>query len=115
MECKKTANLEICNCSSDPCSRKGICCECISYHLKSRQLPGCCFNAEGERKYDRSFEHFAILLIESIKAGPLITPDKTDCVGARDCAKRPGAAAAVDNTSSAVGRQACVPRAKSRA
>jgi hypothetical protein len=62
MECNKTQNLEACNCSYEPCSRKGVCCECISYHLKSRQLPGCCFPADAERKYDRSFAHFAKLV-----------------------------------------------------
>ena len=62
MECNKTRNLEACNCSYEPCSRKGVCCECISYHLESRQLPGCCFPADAERKYDRSFAHFAKLV-----------------------------------------------------
>ena len=62
MECKKEQNLEVCNCSYDPCPRKGVCCDCIAYHLRSRQLPGCCFSAEGERTYDRSFEHFARLV-----------------------------------------------------
>ncbi len=65
MECNKEQNLETCNCTYDPCSRKGICCECISYHLKMRELPGCCFSASAEATYDRSFEHFARL----VKAG----------------------------------------------
>ena len=62
MECKKEQNLEGCNCSYEPCPRRGICCECISYHLKMRQLPGCCFPDKAERTYDRSFEHFARLV-----------------------------------------------------
>jgi len=62
MECNKAENLESCACTYDPCSRKGMCCECISYQLKSRQLPGCCFPADAERMYDRSFEHFARLV-----------------------------------------------------
>ena len=62
MECKKENNLKRCNCSYEPCSRKGICCDCISYHLKSRQLPGCCFPDDAERTYNRSFEHFAKLV-----------------------------------------------------
>ena len=63
MDCKKDQNIKkICSCSYGPCSRKGICCECIAYHLKSRQLPGCCFSVEAEAKYDRSFEHFARLV-----------------------------------------------------
>jgi len=62
MECKQQQNRESCNCSYEPCSRKGVCCECISYHLRSRQLPGCCFPDAAERTYDRSFEHFARLV-----------------------------------------------------
>jgi hypothetical protein len=62
MDCKKTQNLKGCTCTYDPCARKGMCCECISYHLRSRQLPGCCFPAEAEATYDRSFEAFARLV-----------------------------------------------------
>ena len=64
MECRKPQNLQSCTCSYDPCSRKGMCCECISYHLRSRQLPGCCFPAAAEQTYDRSFRHFAKLVID---------------------------------------------------
>jgi len=62
MECKKEQNMKGCACSYDPCTRKGLCCECISYHLKNRQLPGCCFPEGPEKTYDRSFEHFARLV-----------------------------------------------------
>ena len=62
MECKKEANLHRCNCSYEPCARKGICCDCIAYHLRSRQLPACPFPADVERTYDRSFERFAELV-----------------------------------------------------
>ncbi|HPR64187.1 MAG TPA: DUF6485 family protein [Thermoanaerobaculia bacterium] len=62
MECKKEKSLSLCTCTYDPCSRKGICCDCIQYHLRSRQLPGCVFSREAERTYDRSFEHFARLV-----------------------------------------------------
>jgi hypothetical protein len=64
MECKKTQNLDSCACTYESCSRRGVCCECISYHLKARQLPGCCFPASAERTYDRSFKHFARLVTE---------------------------------------------------
>jgi hypothetical protein len=64
MECKKEQNLSKCNCSYDPCARKGTCCDCLQYHLKTRQLPGCCFPNEAERTYDRSFEHFARLVTQ---------------------------------------------------
>jgi Domain of unknown function (DUF6485) len=62
MECNKSRNLENCNCSYEPCSRKGVCCDCISYHLKMRQLPACVFPDDVERTYDRSFERFASLV-----------------------------------------------------
>jgi len=62
MECKKEENLQRCNCTYDPCSRKGTCCDCLSYHLGSRELPGCCFPDSAERTFDRSFEHFARLV-----------------------------------------------------
>jgi len=41
-----------------------MCCECISYHLRLRQLPGCCFPAAAEATYDRSFRHFAKLVMD---------------------------------------------------
>ncbi|MEJ2097928.1 MAG: DUF6485 family protein [Deltaproteobacteria bacterium] len=62
MECRQEKNLEGCTCSYEPCSRKGVCCECIRYHLNMRQLPGCCFMDTAERTFDRSFEHFARLV-----------------------------------------------------
>jgi hypothetical protein len=65
MECKQTQNKETCPCTWPGCSRKGICCECIKHHLKNRELPGCCFNKEGEATYDRSFEHFAKMVQEN--------------------------------------------------
>jgi hypothetical protein len=64
MDCKKDSNLKQCNCSYDPCPRKGICCECLSYHLKKRQLPACAFPSDVERTYDRSFERFARLVMD---------------------------------------------------
>ncbi len=62
MECKERENLKICNCSYEPCSRKGICCECLRYHLKNRELPACCFPKDVEKTYDRSFERFVSII-----------------------------------------------------
>jgi len=62
VECNKIRNLDKCNCTYEPCPRKGTCCECLSYHLKVRQLPGCCFPDHVEKTYDRSFEKFAGLV-----------------------------------------------------
>jgi hypothetical protein len=52
------ANLANCNCSYEPCGRKGICCECISYHRRSGQLPACFFPADIEKTFDRSIANF---------------------------------------------------------
>jgi hypothetical protein len=55
-ECpQKPANLKDCNCTYD-CSKKGKCCECISYHRGMGQFPACFFSAKAERGYDRSFD-----------------------------------------------------------
>lgn len=62
MDCKKQDNLQHCNCSYSPCSRKGVCCDCIQYHLRMRELPACVFRDNAEATYDRSFEHFARLV-----------------------------------------------------
>ncbi len=64
MECKKEKNLENCACTYTSCGNRGVCCDCIRHHLKKRQLPGCCFPADAEKTYDRSFEHFARLVNE---------------------------------------------------
>ena len=64
MECKKEKNLDLCNCTYEPCSRKGTCCDCLQFHLRMRELPACCFDRDSERTYDRSFEHFARLVTE---------------------------------------------------
>ena len=63
MECKKEENLKMCTCTY-PCSRKGICCECVEYHRRAREIPGCFFPMEAERTYDRSYEYFAKLVNE---------------------------------------------------
>ncbi len=62
MDCKKDQNLDRCNCSYPGCSRKGVCCDCLAYHLRSRELPACAFPADAEWTYDRSFAHFARLV-----------------------------------------------------
>jgi len=62
MDCKKQTNLGACNCTYEPCSRKGNCCDCLQYHLRARELPACVFPAGAEATYDRSFGHFARLV-----------------------------------------------------
>lgn len=58
MECKKDINMKNCNCTYEPCSRKGICCECIAYHREMNELPACYFDDRVERTYDRSVDRF---------------------------------------------------------
>ena len=65
MNCNKERNLEMCNCSYNPCSRKGVCCDCLRYHIRMRELPACFFPDDIERTYDRSFETFARLVYEN--------------------------------------------------
>ncbi|MBN2141949.1 cytosolic protein [Candidatus Woesearchaeota archaeon] len=58
MECQKSENIKRCNCSYLGCEKKGLCCECLQYHLARRELPACCFPADAEATFDRSFEKF---------------------------------------------------------
>jgi hypothetical protein len=46
--------MQSCTCTYEPCSRKGKCCECVQYHLRNNEVPGCFFPPEVERTYDRS-------------------------------------------------------------
>lgn len=61
MECRKDSNLARCNCTWEPCDRKGVCCECISYHRERGELPACYFSKEAEASYDRSIDNFVRL------------------------------------------------------
>ena len=64
MSCEnKSKNINDCNCSY-PCQKKGICCECITYHRSKRQLPACYFPCDAESTYDRSYEYFVKLYQE---------------------------------------------------
>ena len=54
----RDANLEGCTCTYDPCSRKGLCCECVRYHRRMGEVPGCFFSEEAERTFDRSIAKF---------------------------------------------------------
>jgi hypothetical protein len=59
MDCRLKENNARCNCTYEPCARKGKCCECLRYHLSMDELPACAFLPEIERSYDRSFGRFA--------------------------------------------------------
>lgn len=48
-------NIE-CSCTYSYCSRHGKCCECIAYHRRKGEAPGCLFSKSAEKTYDRSIE-----------------------------------------------------------
>ena len=56
-ECKIKNNKMKCNCTY-PCSKKGMCCECLLYHKSRGELPACFFSDDVEKTYDRSIENF---------------------------------------------------------
>jgi len=56
-ECKAKENKSKCNCSYS-CDKKGMCCECLTYHRNRREIPACFFPEDIERTYDRSIENF---------------------------------------------------------
>lgn len=59
MQCQHfDGNISKCNCTYEPCPRKGYCCQCIAYHLRNNELPACCFTEEEERTYNRSIAFF---------------------------------------------------------
>jgi hypothetical protein len=58
MNCQKDKNLSACNCTYEPCPRKGLCCQCLAYHRDHGELPACFFSAKAEAKYDRSIAAF---------------------------------------------------------
>ena len=44
MACNPTIN---CTCTYTSCSRHGKCCECVAYHRRSGEVPGCFFSKSG--------------------------------------------------------------------
>jgi len=58
MECQKEKNIKMCNCTYSPCSRKGVCCECIVYHKQIGEIPACLFPDDAKKTYNRSIEYF---------------------------------------------------------
>ena len=57
MPCDKNKAMK-CSCTY-PCSRHGICCECLAYHRRAGEFPACFFSPEAEKTYDRSFAALA--------------------------------------------------------
>lgn len=58
MECTREENLKDCTCTYTSCQRRGICCQCVRHHREKGEIPGCFFNKEYERTYDRSIANF---------------------------------------------------------
>ncbi|HOA81664.1 MAG TPA: DUF6485 family protein [Defluviitaleaceae bacterium] len=54
MTCNNNVN---CTCTYTYCSRHGKCCECIAYHRKNNEAPGCLFSKDGEKTFNRSIEN----------------------------------------------------------
>ena len=50
-------NAKDCTCTYS-CAKRGLCCECVTYHRSMNQIPGCFFSKKGEKTYDRSVESF---------------------------------------------------------
>jgi hypothetical protein len=59
MNCNQSKNAAECSCSYPGCRRKGHCCECVAYHRRNGEVPGCFFPPEVEKTYDRSAARFA--------------------------------------------------------
>ena len=52
--CDIQKNKANCPCTYEPCERKGLCCECLAYHRRDDELPGCLFPPAAEATFDRS-------------------------------------------------------------
>lgn len=57
-KCGLRESTALCSCTYEPCPRKGKCCECLRYHWRMNELPGCLFPPEAERTYNRSLAAF---------------------------------------------------------
>lgn len=58
MECEVEKNRKACTCTYEHCEKKGRCCECVAYHRRRGEIPGCFFPAPSEKTYDRSVKKF---------------------------------------------------------
>ena len=58
MQCNVEQNKAKCSCTYTSCDKRGKCCLCVPYHRDKGELPGCFFNTEQERTYDRSLGNF---------------------------------------------------------
>lgn len=63
-KCNKEKNAQGCACTYSGCHRRGMCCQCVAYHRKNGEIPGCFFPPQLEATYDRSIKAFARYLKE---------------------------------------------------
>ena len=56
MSCNDKIN---CTCTY-PCDKHGKCCECVEFHRKNEEVPGCFFSEAGEKTYDRSVRNLSV-------------------------------------------------------
>jgi len=57
-ECGKEKNKAACNCTYEPCAKKGLCCDCLRSHLRAGEFPACVFPPDVEKRFDRSIDCF---------------------------------------------------------
>lgn len=50
-------NKVSCTCTYTSCSHHGKCCECIAYHKRYGEVPGCLFSKAAERTGDRTISN----------------------------------------------------------
>lgn len=62
MECNINEIKKRCACTYAYCSRKGKCCECVEYHRRMGELPGCYFPPEAEKTYNRTIKYFCQIM-----------------------------------------------------
>ncbi len=53
MSCEFNQNIK-CTCTY-ACDKHGKCCECVAYHKRKNEFPGCFFTEKAEKSYDRSW------------------------------------------------------------
>ncbi len=59
LKCNKEKNARDCACTYSGCHRRGMCCQCVAYHRRNGEIPGCFFPPRLEATYDRSLKNFA--------------------------------------------------------
>ena len=64
MACSNTIN---CTCTYTSCSRHGKCCECVAYHRRSGEVPGCFFSKIGEKTITGQLKIYTMITKRMVK------------------------------------------------